>query len=72
MPPSIEDHLIDLPTAAAQLGRSADSVRRMLARRPDIDARIRRRWGNRLLSPADVLAVRAAFEEREAARPGAK
>jgi hypothetical protein len=62
-----ENELIDLPQAAAALGRSSDAVKRLLLRRPDLDAAIARRWGRRLLSRKNVEAVRRAFAEREKA-----
>lgn len=59
--------LLDLPQAAAMLGKRQHQLYTLLRRRPDLDAAIARRWGRRLLSRKNIAAIRRAFAERDGA-----
>jgi hypothetical protein len=65
-----ELELMDLPQVAALVGHSTDAIKALLRKRPGIEGQIARRWGRRLLTPANVAAIRAAFAEREKATAG--
>ena len=64
---AIADTECGMPEAARELGKSTHQVYRLLRQRPDIDDRIRRAWGRRLFTPADLDAIRRAFEAKRSA-----
>jgi hypothetical protein len=60
---------MSLPTAAARLGRTADSLRWLLRHRPDLDRTIHRVGGRRVFAGADLELIAAAYAARSRKRP---
>jgi hypothetical protein len=57
---------VGLPAAAKTLGESQWAVRRLLLANPDVDQKVERVWGRRLLGPEDIDAIKELIAKRDA------